>query len=236
MFKNTYIRCKEYLNSKSSMCIFFLLFLSLFVPTLIPRESTNFFFDLIFNYQCYTSCAFVTFLLIINSLLYIRKSINIGYQAHRLGSMKKIVKENVKDLIFISLVYELVYLILNIAFSLFVMDGLYSMVFKYANTDVFLYLLFLIGARIIVMVIINILVYVFYCINSKVMKIILMLFLFFNIIFYDDRITILFSSYLMGANFVTFKWEVTSFIIFSLFWISILFILIKMFMIKKRDI
>lgn len=236
MLNNSYNRVKQHLNSKRLICFFFLILFSLFVPTMLPRENYNFFFNLIYNYQYYISSLFTIFLLIVNTTLYIKKNINFHYQVHRYGTQKKIMLENIKDIILITIIMEIVCFLLNVSFSIIFVDGIQNITFKYSHLSITVYLIYFLVVRIITMFTINMYVYIMHYKNTITSKIILIILLVSNVFIFSEKTPFLLSSYLYGANFKSFTGEVLNFVLCVLMWWIVLFIITKNNILKKRDI
>lgn len=236
MFKNVYNRCKNYLNSYTTIGKVLILLFFLILPTFTYKPSNGFFYNMIFAYQYNLTNILSILYYIYNIWNYLHKNVNIRYQAHRYGSSKKIINNNICDVIFIGIVWDIVFLILNISVAIFLNDGYYISFYKYYEITNILYLLYIIIIRFIFIGIISTIVYYIYYTNNQTVKLFLFSVIVFNFFKIDNILPITISSILAGYQYKTFWSEIMSTLTMILCYIIALIIIKKITINKKRDI
>lgn len=104
---------------------------------------------------------YYTFIIIKNL---IKQEQNI-YYLHRYGDKKKIFRLNLFYIFMMIIIFETVFLIINISVSLFRCYGFYIISFKYSGISNICYLVYSITFRFIYVYIVNILIYCIYYIK-----------------------------------------------------------------------
>lgn len=236
MFKNIYNRCKTYLNSYTTIGTVLILLFFLMLPTITYKDQHGFFFTIVFAYQYNLISALSILYYIYNIWNYLHKNINIVYQTHRYGSSKEVIKNNICDLIFIGMILQLVFLILNISFAVLLNDGYYMSIYKYYELANIFYLIYNLITRFIFISIISVFVYFIYYTNNKIVKFILTIIIAFNLIDFSGLLPITMNSILSGYKFNSFGTEVISTSIMISIYMLVLIILKKNIINKKRDI
>lgn len=236
MFKNIYNRCKNYLNSYTTIGTVLILLFFLLLPTFTYKESSGFFYNIIFSYQYNLISALAILYYVYNIWSYLHKNINIVYQAHRYGSSKEVIKNNICDAIFIGIVLDIVFLILNISVAIVLNDGYYMSLYKYYEITNLLYLIYIIIIRFIFISIISILVCFIYYADSKIIKFLLVSIIAFNLLNLSDMLPISMNTILSGYQFKTFSMEIISTLFMICCYIIGLVIIKKIIINKKRDI
>lgn len=236
MFKNIYNRCKNYLNSYATIGTVVLLLFFLILPTITYKIEHGFFYEIIFAYQYGLINTLTILLYVYNFWNYLHKNISITYQAHRYGDTKKVIKNNICDLIFIGLVLQVVFLILNISFAVLLNDGYYMSVYKYYNMANLYYLMYNFIIRIIFISIISVIVYFIYYTKNKIIKFILTIIVTINLIDLSAYLPITMNSILSGYEFSSFGMEVIVTLIMISIYIVSLILIKKNITNKKRDI
>lgn len=236
MFKNIYNRCKTYLNSYTTIGTVLILLFFLLLPTFTYKASNGFFYNIIFAYQYNLISALSILYYIYNIWNYLHKNVNIVYQAHRYGSSREVIKNNICDAIFIGIVLDIVFLILNIAVAIVLNDGYYMSLYKCYEITNLLYLIYIIIVRFIFIGIISTLVYFIYYADSKMVKVLLSSIIAFNLINLGDMLPISMNTILSGYQFKTFGMEIISTLIMMCCYIMGLIIIKKLIINKKRDI
>lgn len=236
MFKNIYNRCKTYLNSYTTIGTVLILLFFLMLPTITYKDQHGFFFTIVFAYQYNLISALAILYYIYNILNYLHKNVNIVYQAHRYGSSKEVIKNNICDSIFIGIVLDIVFLILNISVAVVLNDGYYISLYKYYEITNLLYLIYIIIVRFIFIGIISTFVYFIYYADSKIVKFLLFSIIAFNLFNLGDMLPISMNTILSGYQFKTFSREIISTIIMICCYIIGLVIIKKLIINKKRDI
>lgn len=236
MFKNVYNRCKNYLNSYTAIGTVLILLFFLLLPTFSYKEANGFFYNIIFAYQYNLITALAIIYYVYNIWNYLHKNINIIYQAHRYGSSKEVIKNNICDAIFIGIVLDIVFLILNISVAIVFNDGYYISLYKYYEINNIMYLLYITIIRFIFIGIISTLVYFIYRVDNKIVKFLLGSIIVFNLINLDNILPITMNTILSGYQFKSFSIEIISTLIMISCYIIGLVIIKKIFIKKKRDI
>ncbi len=236
MFREVYNRCKTYLNSYVTIGTIILLLLFLLLPTFTYKESYSFFSILRTAYQYSLVNVLTLMLYIYNIWNYLHKNISITYQAHRYGSAEKIIKNNIYDIIFIGIILELVFMILNVSIAILYNDGYYMSIYKYYDITNIAYLIYVFITRVLFVSIISVLVYFIYYIDNKKIKICLAIIISFNLLNFNSMLPLSMNTILVGYKFNSFFSEIlTTSIMICFYFIAILLIKIK-FINKKRDI
>jgi hypothetical protein len=236
MFKNIYNRCKAYLNSYVSFGIIFTLLFLLFLPAYIYKPCYGFYYLVRFAYQYNIINTMVILIEIFNIWRYLHKFINITYQAHRYGSLKKLITNNICDLLFISFILELVYFILNISMAIFINDGYYLSTYKYYGISDLVYLIYNVIVRLSFVSIISIITYYIYYTDNNFIKGILLVILLYNTVDIDSKIPFTMNSILCGSEFSSFIVEIGYVIFFIFIYVIFLLILKKVILNKKRGL
>lgn len=236
MYKNIYNRCKNYLNSYTTIGTVLVLLFFLLLPTFTYKESNNFFYNIIFAYQYNLVNVLAILYYVYNIWNYFHKNTNIVYQVHRYGSAKEVIKNNVCDAMFIGILLDIVFLILNISVAVLLNDGYYMSLYKCYEITNLVYYIYIIIVRFIFISIISILLYFIYYEDNKIVKFLLVFIIVFNLIDFGDMLPISMNTILSGYQFKTFSMEIISTIIMIFCYIIGLVILIKTTINKKRDI
>lgn len=236
MFKNCYNRVKKYLNSYSSFGTIFFFLLILAVPVLTYKIKTDFLSILLFSYQYMIVNLLVLFLYITNIWNYLQKNFSIVYQAHRYGSVKRVVKNVLGDVLLLILVLDLVFFILSISSVIMFNSGYIMSMYETYNIPNLYYLIYYFIIRFIFILIIAILTFLAYYTNNKELRFFIMSLVIFNLLDLGNNIPITMNSILSGNQFSSFGMEILSTIIMIGVYIVLILILKKIIINKKRDI
>lgn len=236
MFKNVYNRCKTYLNSYVTLGSVIIILFILLLPTFNYKEASGFFFLLRYNYQYSLVNALIIMLYIYNIWNYLHKNINIVYQVHRYTSLKKVIKNNISDIIFIGIVLEITFMILNISIAVLSNDGYYLSEYTFYDITNLSYLIYLFAIRITFISIISIMIYYIYYTNNKTLKLILSFIIGFNLLNFNNILPITMNTILSGYEFNSFTSEIISTLIMICIYIIGLVLIRINFINKKRDI
>lgn len=236
MFKEVYNRCKSYLNSYVTLGTMLILLFFLILPTFTYKEASGFFF--IIRYACQYSLVnvLVILLYVYNIWNYLHKNINIVYQVHRYGSVKRVIKNNIYDVVFIGIVLELVFTILNISISIFSNDGYYLSLYKFYEITNLSYLIYIFIIRLLFVSILSVIVYFIYYTNKSWLKLLLSFVIIFNLLNINVFFPITMNSILSGYEYNSFFTEIISTLVFICVYIICLILIQKRFINKKRDI
>lgn len=234
MFREIYNRCKSYLNSYVTLGTVIVLLFFLLLPTFTYREGSGFFFNIVYAYQYSLVNVLVIMVIIYNIWNYLHKNINIVYQAHRYGSVKRVIKNNICDVIFIGVVLELVFAILNISVSIFTNDGYYLGIYKFYDITNLSYLIYMFTVRLVFVSIIAVIVYYIYYSYKRWLKLVLSFVILFNLINFRV-VPITMNTILSGYEAHSFVIEIILSLVFISVYIIVL-ILIRRNSIMKRDL
>lgn len=236
MFKEVYNRCKSYLNSYVTFGTVLVLLFFLMLPTFTYKEAGGFFFIIINTYQYSLVNVLFILLCVYNIWNYLHKTINIVYQAHRYGSVKRIIKNTVCDVVFIGIVLEIVFTILNISISIFSNDGYYLSLYKFYEITNLSYSIYIFEVRLLFVSILSVIVYFIYYTNKNWLKLLLSFVIIFNLLNINCFFPITMNSILSGYEYNSFFTEIISTLMFIGMYVVCLVLIQKRFINKKRDI